>query len=366
MENSRNRGPRGLRLAVIATVALAVGGAYGQSINGVSTNPSHGSPLTISGTSFGTKPSPAPLKWENFESGTPGSVITTSQGWDAVDGWDGSGHNHRPFYDQAVKHAGSQGMTCPFVSNTYNSSLLKYADFANGFYFDAWYRYAPANPASRNNKLFIVYGSNSDMPQVHYASWCDLNGPVVFDTRATTSAGTMTYSNLVENTLVGGELKHLQVWMKPSSAGVADGILWAACNGVVTANRSDVLTYVAGGGVWNSIRLGYYVAHDGVANCAASGDAHAYWDDVYFDNTQARVELGNAATYSACTHREIQIPSSWSPSEVTVTFNQGTFVAGDTPYLFVVTAAGAISPGFRVTIGGTAPTAPGQPGKPVF
>lgn len=212
-------------------------------------------------------------------------------------------------------------------------------------------------------------GNVEDMPQVHFSAACNLGVSIGLEFRALLGVVETDWTALTQNDLIGGEMKHLQVWMKPSTPGVHDGATLVYLDGVQMARSNDLLSIMPDAGMWNSVRLGYFVAHDGGGDlgCTPSGDAYTYWDDVYLDNTQARVELGNAPTYSACNHREIQIPTAWSPTTVSIRFNQGTFQTGQTAYLFVVTADGAESPGFQVTIGGGDPIGPpGRPGKPVF
>jgi len=80
--------------------------------------------------------------------------------------------------------------------------------------------------------------------------------------------------------------------------------------------------------------------------------AYAF-DDVFFDHTRARVEIGNAPTWTATTIREIQIPVSWSSTSITVQTNITAFAPGSTAYLFVVDASGAVSGGFPITVGGS-------------
>lgn len=85
------------------------------------------------------------------------------------------------------------------------------------------------------------------------------------------------------------------------------------------------------------------------------------FDDVYFSPTYARVEIGNASTWSNCTHREIQIPTIWTSSGITVTANNGTFNTGDIVYLYVVDSAGSVSNngnGYQITIGSSVPSPP--------
>lgn len=86
------------------------------------------------------------------------------------------------------------------------------------------------------------------------------------------------------------------------------------------------------------------------------------WGEVYVDSTPARVEIGNAETWAACTHREIQPPTAWSNSEITVTFNAGSFEDDDTVYLYVVDANGDASPASDgITISGSSSPSPAPP-----
>jgi hypothetical protein len=79
---------------------------------------------------------------------------------------------------------------------------------------------------------------------------------------------------------------------------------------------------------------------------SAQAPNHYYMGDIYAAPTLARVEMGNAATYDACTHREVQIPTAWADTEITVTVNRGSFAADDEVYLFVVDDDGAKSAGY--------------------
>ncbi len=360
----------GFMLALGVLLGLVAPAARAQSISGVSGTFSHGNSVVLSGSAFGTKATAAPIKWEDFEGHTPNTALSTSDGWDSVDGWsyDTNDHTSKPIYSGLATHAGQLGMVSRFINGTGNSSVLKRGDYSTGFYLDAWYQYVPATPASRNNKIFMLYGSGaSEMPQTALTGFCDLNAGMVTPTYASPSGAGNDggYPGLRQADLLGS-LKHLQIWVSPSTpAGADNGYVRILINGQLKESN-NLTTVMPGVGYWNQARIGYYVAHDAVDGCVAAGDAYTYWDNVYIDNTQARVELGNAATYSACTLREIQIPTSWSASQVTVTMNQGTFSSGQNAYLYVVTANGAVSPGYQVTLGGTPPTGPGQPGKPVF
>jgi len=75
-------------------------------------------------------------------------------------------------------------------------------------------------------------------------------------------------------------------------------------------------------------------------------------DDIYVDNTRARVEIGDASNWSDCIHRDIQIPTSWSDDSIAIDVNQGSFAVGEDVYLYVVDSDGVVNEeGYPVTIG---------------
>lgn len=117
---------------------------------------------------------------------------------------------------------------------------------------------------------------------------------------------------------------------------------------------------------------GYYCLRaTGLANCLDNNqktghpDAFRYFDDVYIDNTYARVVLANNASYEQATIVEPQIPSAWSDGSIAVTVNGGKFADGQTAFLFVFDAENNHNAsGYPVTIGFTAEpdvTAPAVP-----
>ena len=95
------------------------------------------------------------------------------------------------------------------------------------------------------------------------------------------------------------------------------------------------------------------------ANTLSTIDVYQYYDDIYINNSWARVEIGDDPDYDSCTHREMQIPTAWSSDSVDITVNQGSFPDGATAYLFVVDEDGIVNTtGKSITFGGQ-PTLPG-------
>ena len=68
-----------------------------------------------------------------------------------------------------------------------------------------------------------------------------------------------------------------------------------------------------------------------------------YFSDVYLDYSRARVILGNAPTLDASTVREVQVPTSWSDSSISLSVNLGAFHDGEAVYLYVVNANGDVN-----------------------
>jgi PKD repeat protein len=92
----------------------------------------------------------------------------------------------------------------------------------------------------------------------------------------------------------------------------------------------------------------------GYQRSSASTD-YRYFSDIYLDYTLQRVILANNATLASATVREVQIPSAWSDSSITVSVNLASFTSG-TAYLFVFDATGAAnSTGFPITVDGGSP-----------
>lgn len=83
-------------------------------------------------------------------------------------------------------------------------------------------------------------------------------------------------------------------------------------------------------------------------------DLMTHWDDVYIQvGGWARVEIGNASTWAACTHREVQLPTAWSTTEITYTEQQGSLPDG-TAYLYIVDENGDVNAsGYEITLGAT-------------
>ncbi len=323
---------------------------------------SHGQTIMLSGSGFGEKPTPAPMQYDDFEEGVEGTALTITSG---TSGWSEIGastglSSDFPHYRRVAAHSGSLGTQARFDPPVYNSSFNLHAPakFRHGMYLDAWLRYFRPQNDSRSWKPWDMYGSSDGRgfgsPVIDWFGACDGSLTFAGYTDVASPSGFSTSMNATLDTFTGS-MHHLQIWAKPNApTGASNGVIEILVDGAVVLSRDNMMFIGAGStNTWARLALGFYMSHDqqGQAACTSpvgSGGA-MYWDDVYIDNTPARVEIGDRPLYDSCTHREIQIPTAWSTGSITFRVNKGSFNNG-TAYLFVVNSAGVKSVGHPVEI----------------
>jgi hypothetical protein len=332
-----------LFLSAMAPLALGA-----PTVSGVSGTLSSGQTVTVRGSGFGTKPTAAPVLWDNFEGGNSGSLI---QGAAAPVGrWDTGAGSENPVYSTAKAHSGAKSAYNNFVNN-YNSSLAKNMTFTR-LYMDFWINADYLDQKSRNFKPWRLYGDN-DSYQLDYVWLCNGNLMNRVQDSAGFSQGDWGGPNYSDN-----QWMHIQLVYNESSPNVANGTVRHFINSQVAGNDSGAIMTEKTSAHFEQIRIGHYWDRAAVDACPSNSGASVYVDDVYIDTSWARVELGNASTYSGSTHREVQLASTWADGSIAVKFNPGSFASGSTAYLFVTDANNNTSPGIAVTIGGASTPPP--------
>ncbi|MBM4131478.1 LamG domain-containing protein, partial [bacterium] len=357
------------------TTELAVGSVTGTVSNGGS--------IVIGGTGFGIKSPAAPILWDDFERGSDESSAYTNngRGWLAPQTAASESHPNHPRIDTGDPYnpGGRSGRFTFVLGHGNNSDMLcRSNSFDDGIYIDVKMKTLNPDGYGRTWKPIIVYGSSpwaGGWPTIQIASDCGKANEIthadrfVWDSYAAQShnrnIGYVPMAGVVEN-----QWMHLQMWCKyntergPNQGEAnADGVLDYQINAGQTYKtlRSDYIwrqwTPEAGGAGYQrearDVRIGYYTENDVACCCAPwrlprTQTIYNWFDNVYIDNTPARVEIGNAATYASCTKREIQIPSDWSATSITVTVNTGTLTGNN--YLFVIDEEGVASNGYPITL----------------
>lgn len=327
--------------------------------------------LTITGTGFGAT-GPTIVVFDDFEKGTSGNTITTSS--PQVETYSSIGSDYPPKYTNAYVHGGSLSMM-----NDWNSPMeepdeyLELSDFGNitsGVYISFW-AYIPTgidipgtNHADNTNWKVIwigdknddwpwgsdfwncfVTGSNSDLdggnPTTEWIyGWGDDRGGA---TRLEYAWGNA--SKFLKNRWSRWE--YYLGWSTSSSGTIK---FWEINSGNARGSERINMTGITAHAddPWNIIHIPGYARKD--------SNSQTYHDDIYIAvgaAAQARVEIGNNATYSSCTNLAVFTPTSWSDTSITATMRAGSFTSG-TAYLFVVDSSGVVSTtGYPVTIGDT-------------
>lgn len=144
---------------------------------------------------------------------------------------------------------------------------------------------------------------------------------------------------------------HQVEYVFDEAAGVnADGVVGALSiyvDGILRASE-ELETYEDCANVAPSLwNLGF----DETSNASGGSDmTNEFWmDNVVAASSWARLILCDAGTFSACTVREFQPPSAWSNNSITAAVNTGLIPNGGA-YLYVVDAAGSVSPAYAVTV----------------
>jgi len=334
-------------------------------INGISGSPAHGKTLLIGGTGFGVKTIAAPFMWDNFENGTPGNPLSTAR-------W-------------GLKTI-SPTVACYNNSNVRNSSsntLSLYSEILHGsapsfwldnvtsgrkIYLNMWIYYDHGNGEPLSGSTYQVktwrfhVGTNSyniQAPSAPLFCWdSSIDGdnnanyyiPITYSGAAIPpnpiyGTATPTRTDIENKILFNNYWMNVQWEFEDSSEVDA----YDACLKVYYSYEpSQTHPYFRGeipdtstGQVWATHISGK--PNDRIKSVlfqnyidALSGGANIYYDDIYIDNTWARVEIGNASDYNSCTHREIQLPAAWDDGSISITVNQGSFSDGETGYLYVI------------------------------
>jgi hypothetical protein len=341
--------------------------APGLRINSVSGTVAHTSTLTLTGAGFGTKPSgAAPLKYDDFENGTIGQTV--GNGWIAD-------NTYRPDYSNRQVRPNSTVSVRARWPASGIAADGRYDDGSNfgigGFpiqrmYLDVWYYYEATPPYSRNHKIFRFHTNRDLAPNLYYNIYCQSQASGLIGQDGLANPGDQTGQWFEPgSSYFVGRWSHIQGYFEESSPGAQNGTVQIWIDGVQRLNRVRNIRTRDGNTHWDFLWFGNYLGRDAVGGCPSyTADAYTYWDAAYVDTTQARVEIGDASTWSATRHREIQIPSAWADGSIAVRLNRGSFANFNGLYLYVIDSEGNISPGYPLAGGAPAPAPTGPPAAP--
>jgi len=303
----------------------------GPSISSTSGTWSQGSTVTISGSGFGDTGKEEPIKFDDFEGGVVGASLATG-------GWSVTADN---------------GPDVPEYSNTrsWSGSKSGYADISMGGDSAA---YKAGLGAKTIYASFMFYYTLTGSPSTHKFFRVNANdGPNIYT----------SYPNIMPQDFAGGSFRmtvcpeeesggkfwadymsqipssswqRIELWFKISDpAGSSNGQIeyWRGLNQETDwsgVNRSSGVS-----SVWQLAMMPFYFGN--------GGGGELWYDDAYLSYSKARVEVGNASTWSGCTRREIQGVTSWASSSITIKVNEGAFSDVTDGWLYVYTNGGQVN-----------------------
>jgi hypothetical protein len=318
------------------------------SIISVSGTFAHGESVTISVSNPGVKSPAAPYFYDNFEGGSNGSSISGQSGTVGTETWYYEGSTAITYTNSISYGQGSISLYKQSDGDDFAYAGINSLNSTTVYLSYRWrVSVSGTNYQTDVFKLARITDTggwyNTDptlKPQIQYhSSWAydgidDCVGGNTSD----------TFSLPAQNTWHRAE-----IYAKMNNpAGTANGVIWTAHDFSVNMNSSSIeyITSGCSGDVFDSFITPFDVANNGA-------QTWTFWcDNVYFDKTPARVEIGDASTWAACTNREIQIPSAWSdgtPGSITLTVNQGTFESLIGKYIYVIDNSNNISIGYQIT-----------------
>lgn len=358
----------GIAVLILATATGSVAWAV-PSVSSIAGVVEANGQVTISGAGFGSKATAGPLVFDNFESGQNNQGISgnaptvrnISSGW--TWGRYGSGANVPHYSNQIVRPNSSRSSRHVFGGSSYNVSLEIIRETPNTgdeIYFSFWrYHNRTSSAWSRNVKPWIVWGNADGTRPTAYTGWGNpSNGDGEYRNAVIDTGGTSnTLWGGPEMSTVAGQWVRIEGYLKQSSPTNADGAfqIWVhqtSTPSITLAQSSTAYRTRSSTNYWRQWHFGSYNATDD----PSTSTADIYLDDLYFDRTRARVEIGNASRWSDCSRRELQVPVSWSNNNIAFTVTPGAFTSGTQAYLYVVDAQGVTNEqGYPITLGQGSP-----------
>jgi len=363
-------------LLIIATPSLCYSAPTISSTSGTIAD---GRSLVITGGSFGAKTNAAPYVWDNFDSGTDGNEISgqTPSGT----GGNAWGHSHAAasgiYSDENLRDGSGLNskheLSSTDITGRSVSQLNISLSAGDKVYFSCWYRHdwgTTGDNLDRQIKIWRIFHEGYpewDRTYTCITNWVENSGATYRSDLYVLYDAASSPRDYITPCLSDEKWVRFEAEYKISSATeTSDGIvhLWISQPDFAGAiikhvDRANLITIPANGDIWDGFFIGQWMG-----NATEPFSSTLYYDDVYFDTTWQRVEIGDNATWANCTHREIQVPSSWSATSITVTLNKGSFDSLNNQYLFVVDADGNASLGHQLinvsstggTMGGNANT----------
>lgn len=306
----------------------------------------HGSNVTITGTGFGSKGvDPRPLVWAPLRGTTnphPQLSRWTSGWWTAPFAQSGTmGGSECAVWNMGNDYngAGSQDSN-GFQINMPTPPAKFYGRAKHRLDFNP--RTVAATLGDLNHKIWRSLGDPNLAAGVIncYANWHhDAFGDGFVGVENSTTPG--GYNDTVYPELRWNDEEFMY---KNSTPNTADGTLRFYMNNVLFGGNGynqDAMQLSS----TSSPGIVVFGVYDDLANVVQPAIVPTWnvgYRDIYYDDTWARVVVGDNAVYGNCTSTEIQIPTAWTNTSISVVVNCGQFESLAGKWVFVFDANNTI------------------------
>jgi hypothetical protein len=332
----------------------------------------NGSTITISGSSFGTKSTAAPHKfqpfttttqgqeWDDvgfdfFATGASGDTPGNTNECDMTDGVGGGSwmHGKPDNNSESFTHFGHNlpaANNALYVSYWVKITRIGTPTIPGGFW---QYKGIRSGPRRGSDPIADMYQGPIYFNFSHYTPndpLDALSGPTAY-TGCGEGCGTTTYpdppGSISDVQFINGEWHFCEIYYQMDDFGMANGLMQVRFDGTQHHNLTGLTIKTA-----PTDYLGYVQYNPGFAH--DEDLAGAVWEGrysrIYTDITRSRVFLGNASSLASCTGRFLLPPSAWSTTAITVT--NATSIPSGYNWVYVSDSNGQINAtGYAYTTG---------------
>ncbi|MBZ5538271.1 MAG: hypothetical protein LAO31_20145 [Acidobacteriia bacterium] len=292
-----------------------------------------GESLRIIGNGFGTKEPAKPYVWADFSKDINPSPLGIKTRWDLIQniGWS------------------------PDDGGTAKSNNGKWASWTLRADFKYWTDDGRRIYLYRRTRMNFVI-TNVTQSWVTWMMWADMKTPAFAVGASSGGAGTIGLTPMAPTgfwcnernptTRIPDTNWHTEefIFKSSSAPGVFDGSLDIRMDGQSRCSGSVMTRDGHNPGLMNNNFVVHMVGNNVEGWNPPWDPNNTGWaDDVYADTTWARVMVGNAPRYQACTRLVPQIPTGWSDTSITVIVNKGPFKDLCSSYLYVVDEKGDVN-----------------------
>ncbi|WP_157071750.1 hypothetical protein [Steroidobacter denitrificans] len=336
-------------ICTISSIVLVPTTQAAPTITTVSGTAAHGELITVSGSGFGTRGAynNSGISWKsgkflNFRFKDFEDRQLNSDGFYAQRGGSSWSANSSELSVQSGGPTNSGGYLRRAFSSSESGGVSTDVSGAGNQLYTTFKFMMPSN--TQSGKFFRFY-ANSPQNNIYLSAGCGTSYQVRGYSECTAGTCSPTTEWGSGPSLQAGKWHRIEVWADASS-----NTFSVSVDGTQAWSKNNWLASTLG---LNSHTIDYPNMIDSAERgCGTAGSYNI--DDIFIDFTRARIEIGDAATWSAVRQKEVQLPISWANGSVQFRVNTGEFSSGKQAYLYVIDSSGNVnSQGYPITIGTT-------------